>query len=72
MVMISAIGTIIYAYSIDYMYQEPHERRFTEKRRARGGLERPVLAEQLEALVAPLVVDEARGLEQARDAWVAA
>ena len=28
MVLISAIGTIIYAYSIEYMYQEPHERRF--------------------------------------------
>ncbi len=28
MVLISAIGTIIYAYSIDYMYQEPHERRY--------------------------------------------
>src|SRR4029078_5483193 len=28
MVLISAIGTIIYAYSIGYMYQEPHERRY--------------------------------------------
>ena len=28
MVLISAIGTIIYIYSIDYMYQEPHERRY--------------------------------------------
>jgi NADH-quinone oxidoreductase subunit L len=28
MVLISAIGTIIYAYSLDYMYQEPHERRY--------------------------------------------
>ena len=28
MVLISAIGTIIYAYSIEYMYQEPHERRY--------------------------------------------
>jgi NADH-quinone oxidoreductase subunit L len=28
MVLISAIGTIIYAYSIDYMHQEPHERRY--------------------------------------------
>ena len=28
MVLISAIGTIIYTYSIDYMYQEPHERRY--------------------------------------------
>ncbi len=28
MVLISAIGTIIYAYSINYMYQEPHERRY--------------------------------------------
>jgi NADH-quinone oxidoreductase subunit L len=28
MVLISAIGTIIYAYSVDYMYQEPHERRY--------------------------------------------
>ncbi len=28
MVLISAIGTIIYVYSIDYMYQEPHERRY--------------------------------------------
>lgn len=28
MVLISGIGTVIYAYSIDYMYQEPHERRY--------------------------------------------
>src|SRR5689334_22757222 len=28
MVLISAIGTIIYAYSIQYMHQEPHERRY--------------------------------------------
>jgi NADH-quinone oxidoreductase subunit L len=28
MVLISAIGTIIYTYSMDYMYQEPHERRY--------------------------------------------
>ena len=28
MVLISAIGTIIYTYSIDYMYQDPHERRY--------------------------------------------
>src|SRR5690242_5544129 len=28
MVLISSIGTIIYTYSIDYMYQEPHERRY--------------------------------------------
>jgi NADH-quinone oxidoreductase subunit L len=28
MVLISAIGTIIYAYSLDYMYQEPYERRY--------------------------------------------
>ena len=28
MVLISGIGTIIYAYSVDYMYQEPHERRY--------------------------------------------
>lgn len=28
MVLISAIGTIIYAYSIAYMQQEPHERRY--------------------------------------------
>jgi NADH-quinone oxidoreductase subunit L len=28
MVLISAIGTIIYIYSIDYMHQEPHERRY--------------------------------------------
>jgi NADH-quinone oxidoreductase subunit L len=28
MVLISAIGTIIYAYSIEYMQQEPHERRY--------------------------------------------
>lgn len=28
MVLISAIGTIIYAYSIEYMHQEPHERRY--------------------------------------------
>jgi NADH-quinone oxidoreductase subunit L len=28
MVLISAIGTIIYTFSIDYMYQEPHERRY--------------------------------------------
>jgi NADH-quinone oxidoreductase subunit L len=28
MVLISAIGTIIYTYSIDYMYQEHHERRY--------------------------------------------
>ena len=28
MVLISAIGTIIYAYSIDYMYQDPHQRRY--------------------------------------------
>ncbi len=28
MMLISAIGTIIYAYSIDYMFQEPHERRY--------------------------------------------
>lgn len=28
MVLISAIGTIIYVYSIDYMFQEPHEGRY--------------------------------------------
>jgi NADH-quinone oxidoreductase subunit L len=28
MVLISAIGTIIYAYSIEYMQEEPHERRY--------------------------------------------
>ncbi len=28
MVLVSAIGTVIYTYSIDYMYQEPHERRY--------------------------------------------
>ena len=28
MVLISAIGTIIYVYSIDYMYQDPHQRRY--------------------------------------------
>ena len=28
MVLISAIGTIIYTYSVGYMYQEPHERRY--------------------------------------------
>lgn len=28
MVLISAIGTIIYTFSIDYMYQETHERRY--------------------------------------------
>jgi NADH-quinone oxidoreductase subunit L len=28
MVLISAIGTIIYTYSIDYMYQDSHERRY--------------------------------------------
>ncbi|HEU4502953.1 MAG TPA: proton-conducting transporter membrane subunit [Nitrospira sp.] len=28
MVLISAIGTIIYTFSLDYMYQEPHERRY--------------------------------------------
>jgi NADH-quinone oxidoreductase subunit L len=28
MVLISAIGTIIYTYSIEYMHQEPHERRY--------------------------------------------
>ncbi len=28
MVLVSAIGTVIYAYSIDYMFQEPHERRY--------------------------------------------
>jgi NADH-quinone oxidoreductase subunit L len=28
MVLISAIGTVIYIYSLDYMYQEPHERRY--------------------------------------------
>ncbi|HEY6084282.1 MAG TPA: proton-conducting transporter membrane subunit [Nitrospira sp.] len=28
MVLISSIGTIIYTYSIDYMYQESHERRY--------------------------------------------
>ena len=28
MVLISGVGTIIYTYSIDYMYQEPHERRY--------------------------------------------
>ena len=28
MVLISAVGTIIYTYSIDYMYQDPHERRY--------------------------------------------
>jgi NADH-quinone oxidoreductase subunit L len=28
MVLISAIGTIIYTYSSDYMYQDPHERRY--------------------------------------------
>jgi len=28
MLLISAIGMIIYTYSIEYMYQEPHERRY--------------------------------------------
>ncbi|MFM8552558.1 MAG: NADH-quinone oxidoreductase subunit L [Nitrospiraceae bacterium] len=28
MVLISGIGTIIYTYSIGYMYQDPHERRY--------------------------------------------
>jgi NADH-quinone oxidoreductase subunit L len=28
MVLISAIGTVIYAYSIEYMQEEPHERRY--------------------------------------------
>jgi NADH-quinone oxidoreductase subunit L len=28
MVLISAIGTVIYTYSIEYMQQEPHERRY--------------------------------------------
>jgi len=28
MVLISAVGTIIYAYSLGYMYQDPHERRY--------------------------------------------
>ena len=28
MVLISGIGTIIYAYSLDYMYQDAHERRY--------------------------------------------
>ena len=28
MVLISAVGTIIYTYSVGYMYQEPHERRY--------------------------------------------
>ena len=28
MILISAIGTIIYAYSIEYMHREPHERRY--------------------------------------------
>jgi NADH-quinone oxidoreductase subunit L len=28
MVLISAIGTIIYTYSLNYMYQEPYERRY--------------------------------------------
>ncbi len=28
MVLISGIGTVIYAYSIDYMYQDPHEPRY--------------------------------------------
>jgi NADH-quinone oxidoreductase subunit L len=28
MVLISAIGTIIYAYSLEYMHEEPHERRY--------------------------------------------
>ena len=28
MVLISAIGTVIYAYSVEYMRQEPHERRY--------------------------------------------
>lgn len=28
MVLISAVGTIIYTYSIGYMYQDPHERRY--------------------------------------------
>ena len=28
MVLISGVGTIIYTYSIDYMYQEPHDRRY--------------------------------------------
>jgi len=28
MVLISAVGTIIYVYSLSYMYQDPHERRY--------------------------------------------
>jgi NADH-quinone oxidoreductase subunit L len=28
MVLISGVGTVIYAYSIDYMYQDPHEPRY--------------------------------------------
>ena len=28
MVLISGVGTIIYTYSIDYMYQDRHERRY--------------------------------------------
>ncbi|MBH0189853.1 MAG: NADH-quinone oxidoreductase subunit L, partial [Nitrospira sp.] len=28
MVLISGIGTVIYAYSIDYMHQDPHEPRY--------------------------------------------
>ncbi len=28
MVLISGIGTIIYTYSVEYMYQDLHERRY--------------------------------------------
>lgn len=28
MVLISAVGTVIYTYSVRYMYQDPHERRY--------------------------------------------
>ena len=28
MVLIAGVGTVIYAYSIDYMYQDPHEPRY--------------------------------------------
>src|SRR4029453_19165662 len=36
---------------------QPHEGRVAYERRARSGLERPVLAEELEPLVAPLRAD---------------
>ena len=63
MVLISGVGTVIYTYSIGYMYQDPHERRYltligvTRLCTALHGLQRqphdavPVLADSVSYLL---------------------